>query len=65
MLIGIKQKEDESLWEFITRFNAATLKISDLDPKVTMSAMKDGLKPSRFLFSLEKRFPTNFAEILS
>ena len=65
MLIGIKQKEDESLREFITKFNAATLKVSDLDPKVTMMPMKGGLKPSRFLFTLEKRFPTCFAEMLS
>ena len=65
MLIEIKQKEGESLREFITRFNAITLEVSDLDSKVTMSTMKGSLKPSRFLFSLEKRFPTCFAEMLS
>ena len=30
-----------------------------------MLAMKDGLKPSRFFFSLEKWFPTSFPEMLS
>ena len=65
MLIEIKQKENESLWKFITKFNTATLEVSDLDPMVTMSAMKGGLKPSRFLFSLEKQFPASFAEMLS
>ena len=65
MLIRIKQKEGVSLWEFITRFNAGTLEVSDLDPMVAMMAIKGGLKPSRFLFSLEKRFPTCFAEMLS
>ena len=30
-----------------------------------MMAMKDGLRPSRFLFSLEKRFPMDYAEMLS
>ena len=54
MLIGIKQKESKSLQEFISRFNAATLKVSDLDPMIAMLVMKGGLKPSRFLFSLEK-----------
>ena len=65
MIIRIKQKEGKSLWEFITRFNATTLEVSNLDPKVAMSTMKDDLKPLRFLFSLEKRFPTCFAEMLS
>ena len=27
--------------------------------------MKGGLKPSRFLFSLKKRFPASFAKMLS
>ena len=64
MLIGIKQKENESLREFITRFNATTLEVIDLDPMVAMSAMKDNLKPSRFLFSLEKWFFASFVEML-
>ena len=29
-----------------------------------MSGMKGGLKPSRFLFSLKKRFPSSFPEML-
>ena len=64
MLIGIKQRESESLQEFISRFNAATLEVSDLDPMVAMSTMKGGLKPSRFLFSLEKRFSASFTKML-
>ena len=32
---------------------------------ITMIAMKDGLKPSRFLFSLEKRFHVDYIEMLS
>ena len=30
-----------------------------------MSAMKGGLRPSRFLFSLEKKFFTDFTKILA
>ena len=30
-----------------------------------MSAMKGALKPSRFLFSLEKKFLTSFSKMLS
>ena len=64
-LIGNKQKDGESLREYISRFNAATLEVSDLDQVVAMSAMKGSLRPSRFLFSLKKQFPTNFAEMLA
>ena len=60
-----EDKENESLWEFITKFNTATLEVSDLDPMVAMSAMKGGLKPSRFFFSPKKRFPSSFIEMLS
>ena len=64
MLIRMKQRKNESLQKFITRFNTATLEMTDLDQMVTMSAMKGTLKPSRFLFSLEKKFSTSFFEIL-
>ena len=39
--------------------------MSDLDLMVAMLAMKGGLKPSRFLFSLEKWFLASFIEMLS
>ena len=42
-----------------------TLEITDLDQTVTMKAIKDGLRPSRFLFSLEKRFFADYAKMLS
>ena len=42
-----------------------TLEITDLDQTVPMMAMKGGLKPSRFLFSLEKRFSVDYAKMLS
>ena len=64
MLIGMKQRETESLQEFITRFNTVTLEVTDLDQMVAMSAMKGALKPSRFLFSLEKKFSTSFFKML-
>ena len=43
----------------------ATLEITDLDQMVSIMAMKGGLRPSRFLFNLEKRFPADYTEILS
>ena len=43
----------------------ATLEIIDLDLMVSMIAMKDRLKPSRFLFNLKKRFSADYTEMLS
>ena len=63
--ISIKQKDNESLCEYISRFNATILKISDLDQMIAMMAMKNGLRPSRFFFNLEKRFFTDYAEMLA
>ena len=65
MLIEIKQRKNEFLREFITRFNTTTLEVIDLDQMVAMSAMKGALKPSRFFFSLEKKIFTSFFEMLS
>ena len=65
MLIGMKQRENKSLREFIVRFNTATLEVTDLDQMVAMSAMKGILKPSIFLFNLEKKFSTSFSKMLS
>ena len=36
-----------------------------MDQMFAISAMKGALKPSRFLFSLEKKFPTSFSKMLS
>ena len=41
-----------------------TLEIIDLDQTLTMMAMKGKFRPSRFLFSLEKRFSMDYAEML-
>ena len=41
------------------------MEVSDLDQIVLMLAMKDSLRPLRFLFSLEKWFSTNFAKMLA
>ena len=65
MLIDMKQRKNESLQEFIIRFNTATLEMTDLDQMVAMLAMKGALKPFKFLFSLEKKFSTSFSEMLS
>lgn len=42
-----------------------TLEICDLDQLVAIIALKSGLLKNVFLFSLEKRYPKDFAEMLA
>ena len=42
-----------------------TLEITDLDQTVAMTAMKGRLKPSKFLFSLKKKFSVDYVEMHS
>lgn len=49
----------------MSRFNVAMLEILDLNHSVVMNVLKNGLRPSRFLLSIEKKFPKDLAELLS
>ena len=64
-LIHIKQREGEPLRSYMSRFNKMALEVYDLDHAVAMTAMKSGLQPGPFLFSLGKRSPTSFTELLT
>ena len=64
-LFSIVQGEKESLKDFVARFNTATLEITDLNEYVAMSALKKGLKQSRFTYSLDKTFTKTYSELLA
>lgn len=49
----------------MSQFNAAALKVYNLDHEVTMIAMKSRLQRYHFLFSLEKRALADFSEMLA
>ncbi|XP_038976592.1 uncharacterized protein LOC120107395 [Phoenix dactylifera] len=63
-LLDIKQKEGESLREYLDRFTAATWEVRELDQSIAMSALKTGARSYRFLFSIEKNFPADLTEML-
>ena len=48
----------------MARFNAATLEVKDLNENMTISAIKRGLRGSRFTYSLDKTLPRTYAELL-
>ena len=49
----------------MNHFNVVNLEVWDLDHSDAMSVMKGELCKSRFFFSLKKRYPKDFIEILA
>ena len=48
----------------MARFNTITLEVRDLNEDMTISAMKRGLRGSRFTYSLDKTLLRIYAEFL-
>ena len=63
-LMNIKQREDEMLRFYITRFNKEALSIFEVDDKILMAAFMNGLRNGKFLFSLYKNDPKTMPDIL-
>ena len=53
-LMSIKQREDETLQSYISRFNKEALSIDEADDKILVAAFINGLWKGKFLFSLYK-----------
>ncbi|KAK6164140.1 hypothetical protein DH2020_001004 [Rehmannia glutinosa] len=65
-LMGVRQKQDESLRDFIQRFNKEALEIEELDQSVALAALMNGVqKTSRFAFSLAKKPPLTLADLFN
>ena len=54
-LMSIRQREDEMLRSYITRFNKEALSIDEVDNKILVAAFTNGLRKGKFLFSLYKK----------
>ena len=63
-LMSIKQREDETLWSYITRFNKKTFSIDEADDKILVAAFTNGLRKGKFLFSLYKNDPKTMSKVL-
>ena len=53
-LMNIKQRYDETLRSYITRFNKEGLSIDEADDKILVATFTNGLQKGKFLFSLYK-----------
>ena len=63
-LMSIKQREDETLRSYITRFNKEALSINEADDKILVAAFTNGLWKGKFLFSLYKNDPKTMSDVL-
>ena len=63
-LMSIKQREDETLRSYISRFNKEALLIDEADDKIIVAAFMNGLRKGKFLFSLYKNDPKTMSEVL-
>ncbi|XP_058111671.1 uncharacterized protein LOC131254986 [Magnolia sinica] len=64
-LLTLKQKSEESLKDYISRFNEETLQVGDYSDKMALSAMISGLKEGRFLLSIGKNPDSTLSELIS
>ena len=62
--MSIKQREDEMLRSYITRFNKEALSIDEADDKILIAAFTNGLRKGKFLFSLYKNDPKTMSNVL-
>ena len=63
-LMSIKQREDETLQSYITRFNKEALSIDEANDKILVAAFTNGLRKGKFLFSLYKNDSKTMSEVL-
>ena len=63
-LMSIKQREDETLRSYISRFNKEAHSIDEADDKILVAAFTNGLRKGKFLFSLYKNDPKTMSEVL-
>ena len=60
----IKQREDETLKSYISRFNKEALSIYEADGKILVAAFTNGLRKGKFLFSLYKNDLKTMSKVL-
>ena len=63
-LMSIKQREDEMLRSYITRFNKDDISIYETDDKTFVAAFTNGLWKGKFLFSLYKNNPKTMLDVI-
>ena len=63
-LMSIKQRENETLRSYITRFNKEAFSIDEADDKILVATFTNGLRKGKFMFSLYKNDPKTMSKVL-
>ena len=63
-LMNIKQREDETLRSYITRFNKEAISIDEANGKILIAAFTNRLRKGKFLFSLYKNDLKTMSDVL-
>jgi len=63
-LMNIRQREDEMLRSYITRYNKEALSIDEVKDKILMTAFTNRLRKGKFLFSLYKNDLKTMSDVL-
>ena len=63
-LMSIRQREDETMKSYITRFNKDALSIDEADDKILVAAFTNGLQNGKFLFFLYKNDLKTMSDVL-
>ena len=63
-LMSIRQRQDEPLREFVTRFNNETLQVKEFDHTIAIAAFTSGLRDKDFTKSFTKKSPKVFVNLL-
>ncbi|XP_071932910.1 uncharacterized protein [Coffea arabica] len=64
-LMSIRQRPDESLRNFMTRFNAESLQVRDKNEKVVMAAFMNGIRVEELFYDLAEQPPKNLEQLLT
>ena len=63
-LMNIRQREDETLRSYITRFNKKAFSINKADDKLLVAVFTNRLRKGKFLFPLYKNDPKTMSNVL-
>ncbi|XP_048492978.1 uncharacterized protein LOC125493558 [Beta vulgaris subsp. vulgaris] len=64
-LMGVRQEKNESLADYIKKFNEESLKVSDLQDAVAFATLMSGLQPCRLKWSLSESEVKTFSEAMT
>ena len=63
-LLTIEQGENESLRSFVTRFNREALTVNEMDDKLLLAALHNGVNSSLFIHKLYEQEPQTMAKLV-